>query len=345
MRNETRALINEYIARIAQLNGVTVSDVEKSFTAAPSVQQFLWLKVQESSAFLTSINMPLVEDMTGELIGMGISGTIAGRTNTATTDRLGSDPVTLDNRGYSLKFTEFDVYLTWARLDQWAKFPDFQVKWATAVAKRIALDLIMMGWNGTSAAAATDRGANPLLQDVNIGWLQKMRVENAARVLSDGADATAGWTTNVTYGSHAAADYVTLDAMVYDVRQTLLPSWAKNDTNMVAICNSGLLHDKYFPLVNTAVDPTEQLARDVIMSTKRLGGIPAAEVPHFPDGKILITRFDNLSIYAQSGKHRRHIIENPKRSRTEDYQSDNIDYVIEDLDFACMIENIKAHDA
>lgn len=344
MRNETRALVNAYVARIAHLNGVTVADVEKSFTATPSVQQSLWKKVQESSAFLGQVNMPLVDEMSGELIGMGISGTIAGRTNTNTTDRLGSDPTNLDNRGYDLKFTEFDVAIQWAKLDQWAKFPNFQVLWAALVAERIALDLIMTGWNGTTAAAVTDRVANPLLQDVNVGWLQKMRLENTARVMSDGGDTAVGFTTKVTYGNSATADYATLDALVYDARNTLLPTWAKNDTKLVAICNSGLLHDKYFPLVNQSIDPTEQLARDVILSSKRLGGIQAAEVPHFPDGKILITRFDNLSIYGQSGKHRRHIIENPKRSRTEDYQSDNLAYVVEDLDFACLIENIAAHD-
>lgn len=340
MRNETRALVNKYITRVAQLNGVAEADVVKSFVAAPSVQQALWKKAQESSAFLKLINMLLVSEMQGEKIGMGITGTIAGRTNTNTTDRLGADPTNLDNRGYILKFTEFDVALRWEVLDQWAKFPNFQKMWAEAIAERIALDLIMIGWNGTSAAAVTDRAANPLLQDVNIGWLEKMRVENTARVMKQG-----GTVNKVYYGTSNLADYPSLDAMVYDVRHTLLPTWAKNDNKLVAICNSGLLHDKYYPLVAQDKDAENTLATDVILSTKRLGGLQAVEVPHFPDGKILITRFDNLSIYAQEGKHRRHIIDNPKRSRTEDYQSDNLAYVIEDLDYATMIENIELHDA
>lgn len=341
LSNAARVLINQYIARVAELNGVTVADVEKSFVASPSIQQTLWQKVQESSAFLTRVNMPIVAEMSAELIGMGIAGTISGRTNTDTTDRLGTDPGTVDNRTYDCKFTEFDVSLKWAKLDMWAKFPNFQIMWATLVANQIALELIMVGWHGTSAAAATNRVNNPLLQDVNIGWLQKQRTENAARVLDEGED-EAG---KVTYGTHADADYKSLDSLVYDARHTLLPAWAKNDTNLVAICNSGLLHDKYFPLVNKDQDAQNTLATDIILSSKRLGGLQAVEVPHFPDGKIFITRFDNLSIYQQEGKNRRHIIDNPKRSRIEDYQSMNLAYVIEDLDFAVLIENIEVHDA
>lgn len=339
LANATRALINHYVSRVALANGVTIGDIEKSFTASPSIQQTLWQKVQESSAFLQSINMPMVSELKGELIGMGVTGTIAGRTNTDTTDRLGADPTTLDDRSYECKFTEFDTIIKWSKLDQWAKFPNFQIMWANSVAQRIALDLIMIGWNGTSAATATNRTTNPLLQDVNIGWLQKQRTENAARVLDEGA--VAG---KVTYG-HASADYVTLDSLVYDVKNTLLPTWTKNDTSLIALTNSGLLHDKYFPLVNRDQDAQNTLATDIILSTKRLGGLQAAEVPFFPDGTILITRLDNLSIYQQEGSNRRKIEDNPKRSRIEDYQSMNLAYVIEDLEYAVLIENIEEYAA
>jgi len=335
VRNETRALINAYIAHVAGMNGVTADDVKNNFTVVPTIQQKLWTKVQESSAFLALVNIILVEEMAGSLVGMGINSTIAGRTNTDTTDRLGADPTDLDERAYQLAFTEFDVAIPWAKLDQWAKFPDFQVRWAALIARRIALDLIMMGWNGVAAARPTDRATNPLLQDVAIGWLQKMRVENAARVMTGGAAAN-----HIYYG--AGGDYLNLDALVYDAKNTLLPTWAKDDTGLVAICNQSLLHDKYFPLVNKDQDAQNTLATDVIMSTKRLGGLQAMAVPFFPDGKIFITRPDNLSIYSQDGKHRRAIADNPKRSRLEDYQSDNIDFVIEDLDYGCLIENIEA---
>lgn len=39
--------------------------------------------------------------------------------------------------------------------------------------KRQALDRIMIGFNGVKRAKTSDRDANPMLQDVNKGWLQK----------------------------------------------------------------------------------------------------------------------------------------------------------------------------
>ena len=78
-----------------------------------------------------------------------------------------------------------------------------------------------------------------------------------------------------------------------------------------------LLNDKYFPL-STQAGATETLAADIIISQKRIGGLPAARVPFFPDNAILITRFDNLSIYFQDGARRRRGWTSPAR-RIENY--------------------------
>ncbi|MFN3425751.1 MAG: phage major capsid protein, P2 family [Novosphingobium meiothermophilum] len=343
MKNETRARFNAMVSQIALLNGIDAATAQTTkFTVEPSVQQRLEQRIQDSSQFLSMINIAPVDEMQGELIGLGIGSTIAGRTNTAAGNRRnGIDPSATDGRTYTCVQTNFDVAARYAKIDMWAKFPDFETIWRDNVVQRIALDRILIGFNGTSAAAATDRDANPALQDVNVGWLQKMRLENAARVMDEGSD-LAG---KVTYGSHADADYKTLDALVWDAKETLLAEWAKNDTELVAIVGSDLLHDKYFPMVNADEKPSEQLARDVIMSTKRLGGLPAMRVPGFPSGKVLITRPDNLSIYYQDGKRRRLIKDEPEYDRVMDYQSSNEAYVIENLEYACMVENIEAHDA
>lgn len=343
MKNTTRAKFNAMVSQIALLNGIDATIVQNTkFTAAPSVQQTLEQRVQDSSEFLSRINMVPVDEMQGELIGLGIGTTIASRTNTAGgTRRAGVDPSVLDDRRYDCKQTNFDVALRYAKLDMWAKFPNFETVWRDNNVKRIALDRILIGFNGTSAAAASNKATSPLLQDVNIGWLEKMRLENAARVMDEGADVVG----KVTYGSHASADYKTLDALVWDAKETMLAEWAKNDTELVVIVGSDLLHDKYFPMINSDEAPTEQLARDVIMSTKRLGGLPALRVPGFPNGAVLITRLDNLSIYYQDGKMRRLVKDEPELDQVTDYQSSNEAYVIENLEYACMVENIEAHEA
>ncbi|MCP6111341.1 phage major capsid protein, P2 family, partial [Klebsiella pneumoniae] len=64
----------------------------------------------------------------------------------------------------------------------------------------------------------------------------------------------------------------------------------------------------------------------------------------FPANAIMVTRLDNLSIYFMDESHRRSIIENPKLDQVENYESMNIDYVVETYSAGCFIENIKLGD-
>ena len=333
MKNETRKLYAAYLTQIATLNAVA-SAVEK-FNVAPSVQQKLESRMQESSDFLKLINVIGVEEQSGEALGLGISGTIAGRTDTSGNGTRGTqDPTSLTKDSYECKQTNFDTHIQYAKLDAWAKFKDFQTRVSNQVVSRCALDRIMIGWNGTSAAVTTNRATSPLLQDVNIGWLQKLRTNAAERVMTGGA--VAG---KVTVGKDG--DYANLDALVFDARATLLDPWFQEDPQLVAIVGRDLMHDKLFPLVADNDAPTEKLAADIVISQRRLGGLQAMVVPFFPAGKVLITRADNLSIYYQDGKRRRAVVDKPERDRIEFYESSNDAYVIEDYGLCALVENIQ----
>lgn len=333
MRNETRELFNAFCENIADLNGA--SDATQKFTVTPSVQQKLIDRKQESSEFLSKINIIPVNEMKGALLGLGVGGPLVSTTDTSGSGtRTTVSPSNMDEFGYECFQNNSDTHITYALLDAWAKFADFETRIQNQIVKRQALDNILVGFNGTSHAATSNATTHPLREDVNIGWLQKLRNDKPTHVLDDGT-AVPG---SVSYGP--GGDYATLDALVFDAINTMLPSWARGDTMLRAFVSWDLLNDKYFPLVNQAIDPTEQIARDTIMATKRLGNRPAEDVPFMPTGTIFVTRYDNLSIYEQDGKRRRHIKEVPERDRIEDYQSSNDAYVVEDYDFACLIENI-----
>lgn len=336
MRNETRRKYAAYEARIAEINGV--ERVDRKFSVQPSVQQRLETKVQESSEFLSKINVHGVVEQEGEKIGLGVSGPVASTTDTTQKDRQTSDIVTLDGLRYRCEQTNSDTHITYQRLDAWAKFPDFQTRIRDAILRRQALDRIMIGFNGVARVATSDRAANPLLQDVNKGWLQHLREQAPERVMARGkAEA------NILVGgpdSSAERDYASLDALVFDVVNHLIAPWYAEDPELVVICGRQLLADKYFPLLNKDRDPTQKLAADIIISQKRIGNLPAIRVPFFPPNGLLVTRLDNLSIYWQEGARRRTIVDNAKRDRIENYESSNDAYVIEDLTCAAMVENI-----
>ena len=339
MRNSTRLAYNAYLDQQAKLNGVP--SAKEKFAAAPSVQQKLETRIQESSEFLKRINIMGVTEQTGEKLGLGVSGTIASRTDTSGAGtRSTQDATSMADDGYACKQTNYDTHLRYATLDAWAKFPDFQNRVRDSVLQRCALDRIMIGFNGTSAAATTNRAANPLLQDVNIGWLQKLRANAAARVMVQGAVAN-----KVSYGTHADADYKNLDALVYDAYKSLLDPWFAEDPLLVAIVGRDLMHDKLFPLVADNDAPTERLAADIVISQRRLGGLAAMVAPHFPAGKVLVTRLDNLSIYYQDGARRRAVVDKPEKDRVEFFESSNDAYVIEDYGLCALVENVEAKDA
>jgi len=334
MQPATRVLYSAWQANMAAKNGV--SDTASTFVVAPTVQQVIEGKIQESSSFLQAISMVPVDELKGEKVGLGVSGTVAGRTNTETTDRAPRDVSALSADGYEAKKTDFDTSIKYSMLDTWAKFPDFQVRLAKAILQRQALDRIMIGWHGTSAAATTNRDTNTMLEDVNIGWLQHIITNAPDQVMDEG-----GVANKVTYGPAANADYKNLDALVYDNVYRLFPWW-RDDPRIRAICSRELMRDKLFPIVNdNANKPTEANAAEMILSQKRLGGLQAVQVPYFPTGTVLLTLPANLAIYWQVGGRRRMVIDNPRRDRIETFDSSNEAYVVEEYEAVALIKNIE----
>jgi len=187
MKNATKLRIEKYKKALMKKYGV--QDVE-SFEVSPAAFQGLYAFQQESNEFLTQINMHSVTDLAGELVGVNMAGAIIKRTDTPTNERVAVDPFSMDSGlTYNLKKTEFDIAYTYARLDAWARRVAFQAELSAAAAHRIGLDRIMVGWNGTSAAADTDSGSNPLGEDVNIGWIQYLINKLPANFMLEGANA------------------------------------------------------------------------------------------------------------------------------------------------------------
>src|SRR5690606_33941980 len=163
---------------------------------------------------------------------------------------------------------------------------NFQELLRDAILEAQALDRICIGFNGTSYAATSDSEANPLLQDVNIGWLQQIRTNAADRVMDEVVE------NSGVINVYAGGDYENLDALVMDAVNNLIHERHIARTDLVAIVNLSMLSDKYFPLVHKDQPNSENIAADMISSQKRLGGLQAMPAPFVPDGTILITTLD-----------------------------------------------------
>jgi P2 family phage major capsid protein len=342
MRNETRILFAAYVSQIALLNSVPSASVK--FSVAPAVEQRLEEVIKEGSEFLQSIQIVPVIEQVGDKVGIGVTRPMAGRTNTAAGNRrTPTDPTDTSDRGrYICMQTNFDHALKYAKLDAWRHKPNFQTLLRDAIAKQQGRDRIMIGWHGEEAAVQTDRDANPMLQDVNEGWLFKIREHAPEQVLDDGDLSGAGKAIYVAPGEVGVeVDYQNLDALVLDAKGNI-PEWHRGDTDLVVIVGHDLVDEKYFNIVNAAGDKaTEVEAADrILRSAKQLGGLPAVRVPFFPANALLITRLDNLSIYVQEGTRRRMVKDEPALDQIENYESVNEAYVVEDYELTSLVENI-----
>lgn len=342
MRNETRDKWDEYLSTQARLNGLPLERVSKQFTVAPVVAQTLENKIQEASDLLKRINVHVVPEQEGQRVGIGVSGPIANRNTSNTVRREPNSPETIEDNGtYRCEQTNSDTYISYARLDAWAGKRDFKNRVTNQIILRRALDRIMVGFNGTSVAAKSDFATNPLLQDVNIGWLQKYRLFSPQRVMGDVSVSTRDEENKlITKGA-----YGNLDALAFDAVNSLIDPWYQDDTGLIVICGRKLLADKYFPVLNTVSGSnphTEALAGQMLVSQKQIGGMQTYRAPYFPANAMMITTFENLSIYVQEGTHRRTIKEEPEFNRVTTYESDNEAFCIEDYGLGCLIEGIKA---
>jgi len=308
-----------------------VQDASRQFAVEPAIAQELNDKITEKSDFLSRINVVPVSEIKGQKVMIGVTGPVSSRTNTKTTDREAKDFSDLSGLDYELFHTESDVGLSFAKIDSWAKFPDFADRYSAAVQRQIALDRIMIGWHGTHAAPQTDILANPMLQDVNKGWLQIAREQIPAQVLKEGK--TVG---KIILG--AGGDYANLDALVHDVKQMIDPVF-RDAGDLIAIIGSDLLaNDKGKLYAKQGDTPTEKERIEGAQVIATYGGLPSFVIPHFPATGVVVTSWDNLSLYFQDSSWRRHLIENPKRSRVEDYNGRNEGYVIEQLEKFAAIE-------
>ncbi|GAB7531591.1 phage major capsid protein, P2 family [Pseudomonas sp. 3A(2025)] len=320
--------------QLAMAETYGVETAAAMFNVEPSIAQELNDAITHQADFLTRINVIGVSEIKGQKVFLGTNGPVTGRTNTKTTDREANDASALDDDEYLLSSTESDVSLSYAKIDAWAKFPEFHAKYSAAVQKQIALDRMMIGFHGTHAAAQTDKVAYPMLQDVNKGWLQQLREKAPAQVLSAGK--VAG---KVTMGPNG--DYANLDALVHDCKQ-LVDERVREGGDLIVIIGSDLLAaDKAKLYAKQANTPTEKERIELAQVIATYGGLPAFSVPYFPVNAVLVTSFDNLSIYFQDSSWRKQTIDNPKRSRVEDYNSRNEGYVIEQLEKIGLIEKVE----
>ena len=149
MKTATRLKFAAFVSQIALVNGLSApadpGNGTSKFNVAPNVEQKLEDRLRASSEFLQMVNVIPVTEQEGAVLGVGVSKSLAGRTDTS--DGTRRDPQAVGNADekhrYLCKKTNFDWSMRYALLDAWAHRPNFQTLVRDDILAQQALDRII----------------------------------------------------------------------------------------------------------------------------------------------------------------------------------------------------------
>lgn len=320
---------------IAQINGISRDDVERGFAVQPTHGQRLQNRIRELSPFLKMVSFQYSKDIAGDVVSIG-AGLIGSTTDTTQpgVKRQTINPVELTDRSWRAEKINYDTHIDYADIDEWRHKPEFIQLFYRNIELSIAESRLCVAWNGRHRAKTSDIKANPLLEDVAMGWLERTRVEADERIFGGKDDEV------VTLG--AGEDFKNIDALALAAR-SIIPRKFKNRKDLVVLIGDRLLEDKYFQITNKAGQiATEVLAAEGVTSlSQRVGKMAAYSVQYFPEDALMITPLQNLQIIVQQGSERRRIIDTPDEDKIKTFQSENITFQIGDFEALTLVENIQ----
>lgn len=289
LNSRAEAFINAYAAGLAENYGV--NKPHRYFSLSDPQETSLRSALLESVDFLSMITCADVDQLSGQVVSVGASALHTGRSKDARFVRR----IGVDGNTYSLIETDSCAALRWDLLSIWANAGDenqfFQLVQEFSN-QAFALDMLRIGFNGTSAAADTDPKENPNGEDVNVGWHARMKTFKDGFQIIDDA---------VTLGE--GGDYLSLDAMASDLINTKIPQQYRNDPRLVVLVGADLVSAEQYRLYQKADRPTEKIAAQMLDST--IAGRPAIVPPFMPGKRMVVTPLKNLHIYTQRNTRQR----------------------------------------
>ena len=320
--------LKQYSTQLAKTFGV--EDVTKQFAVTAPMETKLRSALLESVEFLRMITTMPVDQLSGQVVKVGNYGIATGRkAGGRFTSGQGVD-------GFKYQLTETDSCsaLTCALLSAWGNAGnqnEFMKKMNDNATHRFALDMLRVGFNGTSIAPTSDPVANPLGEDVNKGWHQIVKENAADQIVTDPIYFNPDATEALKDG-----EYKTLDAIVTELKNTLIHPSLRNDPRLVVLVGSDLTATAQTKLMNQADKPSERVAAQQM--DKNIGGMRAYTPPFFPGKRIVVTMLSNLHIYTQRGTSHRKSENVEDRKQYEDKYWRNEGYAIEEFEAYAAID-------
>lgn len=338
---QTRENALTAIATAFSAEGLTVNSnmMVEGFTPTPSIVQTLNEKIRAENSVLMKVNVKGVKSKRGQKLSIGTGANAISRRTKLTGDkeRKARYPGSLEHSEYELHKTETDYSVPDVILEEWAHV-DGKVaqKIQNQVKITIAEERVKIGWNGVEAKEETDPSAKPMLEDLNKGWLQKVREENASGHFTEVRSGTGEIVVGVKDG--VTSDHANVNALVASLKRSIPKHLRKDLVVLVGEDIADYHEDQIYSKYGEQPTEAQQKEMDAVMG--KLGGLPWETPDFFPEDAILITSWDNLSIYYQTESWKKQSYYSGRREQWEDYNKRNEGYVLENSEKTALAENI-----
>ena len=323
-----RALLEEYCAK--QCEVFSRSDVSKQFAISGPIETALKNKLMESVDFLKLITVEDVDQVSGQVIDVGTNKLHTGRKkggrHTTSSD--------VDGNTYTLVETDSCAVVTWDLLSVWAnsgKPGEFMKRLNENATLNFALDIIRVGFNGTSVAETTNPTNNPNGEDVNKGWQQLVKDKSPKQIID----------VDVYLDPDGGGDYTNLDAMASDLINTKIHPALRSDPNLIVLVGADLLSFEQQRLYDAATTPTEKKAAQQLPNS--IAGRRAMSPPFFPGMRMTVTTLKNLHVYTQKNTRHRKSEHVEDRKQHENSYLRNEGYAVGDHEGYASFNEAKVH--
>ncbi|MEZ9414065.1 P2 family phage major capsid protein [Vibrio sp. 10N.286.49.E1] len=329
MNIETIKKLNQY--RSDKQKKYNTDDQDGMFNVDASQATLEIESIRQTDEFLSRVNLVSVGLLVGEGIGLGSGKLIAARVDTlrggARTARKIKPDVAMQ---YECHQINFDCAISFETMDAYAHHDNFSDCLEREIRKHSNLDLIRVGFFGKQAADNSNVTLNPNGEDVTKGWIQALRDNRPESILEK-----KGYPVNIGQGG----DYLTVNDAVCAVKDKVAARH-RDVNDLVVLLGSDLVAHDRASFYQKQIDPKQPVHQIELRQIKEsYGAMPAFMPSCFPARGIMVTSFDNLSIYFLNHSFRRSFGKrNDSKNLIENFESAQVCYVIEQLDKAAAIE-------
>lgn len=329
---EVKRLLLAYASAMAETYGV--DSVKQFFSITPPWDTKLRDALMHSVEFLNLINMQHVDQLTGQVVVTGNPQLFTGRKVEGRFSRE------MGNSGNKYVLHEMDSgsFLPYHTLTAWANAgseDEFINRIQAFSNKSFGLDILRIGFNGISAEPETDPVVNPNGEDVSPGWQQIVKDRTPGQIVS----------TPITLNRNAPPtgdNYVSLDAVVTDLRMNLIHETERDNPDLVALVSADLIGADATSMMNRIDRPTEKVAAQLI--NREIGGLKAYTPPYMPSGRVIVVPLWNLHHYTQKDTEMKKAEWVDDRKRFENNYLRMAGYAVEYDELYASFENITIED-